>query len=56
MTVKELVDEINLCLENTENLLDRTKKLVGNFNDASISIGLYSHAIEEFGKASLLND
>ena len=56
ITDEELVKGIKLCLSNTLSLLVVAKNLVGKFDDDSISLGLYSYAIEEFGKALLLND
>ena len=56
MTDGELVKGIELCLTNTRSLLNVAKDLFGKSTDDSISLGLYSYAIEEFGKALLLND
>lgn len=52
----ELVRGIKLCLSNTRDLLAASEKIVGEFEDDSISLGLYSYAIEEFGKALRFND
>jgi len=52
----KLIEGIILCLENTRHLLDVSKYTIGKFEDDSTSLGIYSYALEEFGKALLFRD
>lgn len=47
---KELLQGIRYCLANISTLLDQSQKACQKFSDNAIALGLYTFAIEEFGK------
>ncbi len=57
-TIKKdaLVEGIRRCMYNVENLLNYAEKLVEDESENNIALGLYSFAIEEYGKALLLKE
>jgi len=56
MKKEDLVKGILLCLNNVNQLLEKIDLTVKKKTDNSIALGLYSFAVEEFGKALLLKD
>ena len=52
---KQLKEGISNCVNNSKKLAQNSLSLLKNSKEPSISLGLYSFAIEEFGKAIILN-
>lgn len=57
-TVKkaDLIEGIEKCVCNISQLLEKAEKIARKKSDNSISLGLYSFAIEEYGKALFLRE
>ncbi len=51
MTREQVVGGIHSCLINVRHLLKAVESLISKNCDSSIALGLYTFAIEEFGKA-----
>ena len=59
LTDSQLITGIEYCLDKVTNLLDNVESLVDNqehFWESSNALGLYTFAVEEYGKALLLRD
>jgi AbiV family abortive infection protein len=59
LTDSQLMQGINYCFEKASSLLDTVKSLLSSqdkFWETSHALGIYTFAIEEFGKALLLKD
>jgi len=53
---EKLEESIRFCLDNVIVILDKTTKIIDKNSDNSIALGLYTFAIEEFGRAILLRE
>jgi|SRR3990172_3830719 len=59
LTDSQLIEGIEYCFDKVARLLDNVETLIDNqknFWESSHALGLYTFAIEEFGKALLLKD
>ena len=56
MKKKDINKGIFRCLSNVKELLEESQRLTRKESDNSVALGLYSFAIEEFGKALMLKD
>lgn len=50
----QIYEGIKRCIENVENLLNTSQEILKLKGNESYSLGLYTFAVEEFGKAQLL--
>lgn len=53
---EKLEESIGFCIANVTVILDKTTKIIDKNSDNSIALGLYTFAIEEFGRAILLRE
>ena len=56
MKRKDVIEGIRLCLSKANLLLDKTQLTVRTDEDNTVALGIYSLAIEELGKAIILQD
>jgi AbiV family abortive infection protein len=54
LTETQLREGYRRCIENVQNLLDSAKLLLKSECSQQFALGLYMHAIEEYGKAEIL--
>ena len=53
---RQLSEGVNRCIEKTERLLNNALVLIDEGKDITHAMGLYTFAIEEYGKALLLKE